>query len=47
MLTDPEMKALAQSEIDNGKEQLERIEKELVSAQYQKILMTRKIFFLK
>ena len=29
MLNDPEMKAFAQSEIDNGKEQLERIEKEL------------------
>ena len=29
MLIDPEMKAFAQSEIDNGKEQLERIEKEL------------------
>ena len=29
MLNDPEMKSFAQSEIDNGKEQLERIEKEL------------------
>ena len=29
MLNDPEMKAFAQSEIDNGKERLERIEKEL------------------
>ena len=47
MLNDQEMKAFAQSEIDNGKEQLERIEKELQVLLIPKILMMRKIFFLK
>ena len=46
MLNDPEMKALAQSEIDNGKEQLERIEKELQVLLIPKDLNDEKNIFL-
>ncbi len=46
MLTDPEMKAFAQSEIDNGKEQLERIEKELQVLLIPKDLNDEKNIFL-
>jgi len=46
MLNDPEMKAFAQSEIDNGKEQLERIEKELQVLLIPKDLNDEKNIFL-
>ena len=46
MLNDPEMKTLAQSEIDNGKEQLERIEKELQVLLIPKDLNDEKNIFL-
>ena len=46
MLSDPEMKALAQSEIDTGKEQLERIEKELQVLLIPKDLNDEKNIFL-
>ena len=46
MLNDPEMKALAQSEIDNGKEQLDRIEKELQVLLIPKDLNDEKNIFL-
>ena len=46
MLNDPEMKALAQSEIENGKKQLERIEKELQVLLIPKDLNDEKNIFL-
>jgi peptide chain release factor 1 len=46
MLNDPEMKAFAQSEIDSGKEQLERIEKELQVLLIPKDLNDEKNIFL-
>ena len=46
MLNDPEMKSLAQSEIDNGKGQLERIEKELQVLLIPKDLNDEKNIFL-
>jgi peptide chain release factor 1 len=46
MLNDQEMKAFAQSEIDNGKEQLERIEKELQVLLIPKDLNDEKNIFL-
>ena len=46
MLNDPEMKAFAQSEIDNGKKQLERIEKELQVLLIPKDLNDEKNIFL-
>ena len=46
MLNDPEMKALAQSEIDDGKEQLDRIEKELQVLLIPKDLNDEKNIFL-
>ena len=46
MLNDPEMKAFAQSEIDNGKERLERIEKELQTLLIPKDLNDERNIFL-
>ena len=46
MLNDPEMKAFAQSEIDNGKEELGRIEKELQVLLIPKDLNDEKNIFL-
>ena len=46
MLNDPEMKSLAQLEIDNGKKQLERIEKELQVLLIPKDLNDEKNIFL-
>ena len=46
MLNDPEMKAFAQSEIDNGKERLEKIEKELQTLLIPKDLNDERNIFL-
>ena len=47
MLNDSEMKNFAQTEIDNGKVELKKLNKNYKNYYYQKILMMTKIFFLK